>query len=281
MRRASATSMVSVSSFDQGRSMSQSRYARIIPYSAAASGMRSSRLSSFVAWSLASFGMPAFYAQLGELDRFFVALAQLLLNVAQLLAQDMLALLRGERLLGLLANLLGELEHLDALREQRQHFGEPLLDIDRLQHVLFFRRLGVEDTGDEIGERGGRVQILDGRGHFHGDVRQQFDGLAGARSHQADARLDVGRHHLGDADLLDARYQKRKPAKVLDDAKAPYALRDHMVRAVGSGDVAQNLRGGSHAVQLLGHRLLDRGIGLQDDAEHALAANRLLGSRDR
>src|SRR2546426_8539285 len=58
-------------------------------------------------------------AQLGDLDRFFIALAQLFLDVAQLLAQDMLALLRGQRLLGLLADLLGELEHLDALRQQR------------------------------------------------------------------------------------------------------------------------------------------------------------------
>ena len=192
----------------------------------------------------------------------------------------MLALLRGERLLGLLADLLGELEHLDALREQRQHFVEPLLDIDRFQHVLFFRRLGVENAGDEIGERRGRIQILDGRGHLHGHVRHQLDGFAGARSEQADARLDLGRHHLGDADFLDARHQKREPGQVLEHAKAPHALRDHVMRAVGSSDVAQNLRGGPHAVQLLGRRLLDRGIGLQDDAEHALAANRLLGSRD-
>src|SRR6516225_3152183 len=219
-------------------------------------------------------------AQLADLDRFFVALAQLFLDMAQLLAQDMLALLRGERLLGLLADLLGELEHLDALRQQREHFVEALLDVDRLQHVLLFRRLGVEDAGDEIGERGSRIEILDSRGHLHGDVRQKLDGFAGARSDQADARLDVGRHDLGDADFLDARDQKREAAKVLDDAKAPHALGDHMVRAVGSSDVAQNLRGGPHLVQLLGRRLLDRGIDLQDDAEHALAANRLLGGGD-
>ena len=43
-------------------------------------------------------------AQARELDRFLIALAQLLLDLAQLLAQNMLALLRGKRRLGLLAD---------------------------------------------------------------------------------------------------------------------------------------------------------------------------------
>ena len=100
------------------------------------------------------------------------------------------------------------------------------------------------------------------------------------RSHEADARLDVGRHHLGDADLLDAHDQERKPGQLLDDAKAPHALHDGVMRAVGGGDVAQDLRGGPHPVQLLQRRLLDRRIDLQDHAERALVAHRALGCRD-
>ena len=100
------------------------------------------------------------------------------------------------------------------------------------------------------------------------------------RADQPHTRLDLGRHDLGDADLLDARHQERKAAKVLDDAKAPHALGDHMMRAVGGGDVAENLRSGSDPVQLLRRRIFDRRIGLQDNAEHTLAANRLLGGRD-
>ena len=121
--------------------------------------MRSSRLSSFLAWSSASCGMPAFSIasrSSSDLGRLLVALTQLLLNVAQLLAQNMLALLGGQRLLGLIADLLRDLEHFDALHEQREHLVQPLLDVDRLEHVLLFRRLGVEDAGNEIGERGRR-----------------------------------------------------------------------------------------------------------------------------
>src|SRR3989337_1503432 len=46
--------------------------------------------------------------QLGDLGLGLVSLAKLLLNLAELLAQDVLALASGERLLRLLADLLGE-----------------------------------------------------------------------------------------------------------------------------------------------------------------------------
>ncbi len=114
-----------------------------MPYSGEASGMRSSRLSSLAGLLLGFFRHPGLLdaiAHFGDLGRFIVAFAQLLLDVPKLLAQDVLALLGGKRLLGLLADLLGELEHLDALREQAEHLVEALLDIDRLQHLLFFRR---------------------------------------------------------------------------------------------------------------------------------------------
>jgi len=44
------------SSFDQGSSISNSRYVLVMPYSVAPSGMRSSRFNSLVACSSASFG---------------------------------------------------------------------------------------------------------------------------------------------------------------------------------------------------------------------------------
>jgi hypothetical protein len=200
--------------------------------------------------------------------------------VTQLLAQDVLALLRGERLLGLLADLLGDLEHLHTLHEKRKHLVEPRLDVDRLQHVLLFRRLRVEDAGDEVGQRGRRIQGLDRGRDLRRHVREELQGLARAAAQQADARLDVGRHHLGGADVLHPRDQERKSLKILDGAKPPHALRDDVVSAVGGGDVAQHLRRGPHRVQLVRPRLVDRRIGLQHDPEHALAAHRRLGGRD-
>ena len=65
------------------------------------------------------------------------------------------------------------------------------------------------------------------------------------------ARLHLGRHDFGNADFLDPRHQETESREELDHAEAPHALRDHMMRAVGRGDVAKNLRGGSDPVQLL------------------------------
>jgi hypothetical protein len=101
-------------------------------------------------------------------------------------------------------------------------------------------------------------------------------GWPGPALDQAEARFDLGRHHLGDADLLDARHQERVARQKLDDADPPHTLRNHVVRAVGRGDIAQDLRGGADRVQLLRGRLLDRRILLQHDTDHALAAHRFL-----
>ena len=91
-----------------------------MPCSALASGMRSSRSSSFSACFSASSGMPGLFdglAQLGDLGAGAFALAKLLLNLAKLLAQDVLALAALQRFLGLLADLLGQAQDLDLLRE--------------------------------------------------------------------------------------------------------------------------------------------------------------------
>ncbi len=216
-------------------------------------------------------------AHFGDLGRFIVAFAQLLLDVPKLLAQDVLALLGGKRLLGLLADLFGELEHLDALREQAEHLVEALLDIERLQHLLFFICVGIHDPGNEIGKRGSRGQAGDGCHHFRRHVFEQLDSLAGAASDQADPRLDLRRHHLGYSDFLDIRRQERKARQELDDAKTPHALRNGMMAAVRGGDVTQDLRRGADLMQLRRLRILDRRVGLQHDPEHALAADRFLG----
>ncbi len=51
----------------------------------------------------------------------FLALAKLLLDLAHLLAQHMLALALVELLAGLVADLFGQPQHLDALAQQLQH----------------------------------------------------------------------------------------------------------------------------------------------------------------
>ena len=146
--------------------------------------------------------------------------------------------------------------------------------------VLLLCRLGIDDAGDEVGQRRGRVEAVDGRGHFARHVRQQFDRLAGPLPQQTDARLDVRRDDLVHADLLDPCHEERIAGGELEDAEAPDAAADHVMRAVRRGHVAQDLGRGADLVQLLGGRLVDGRIGLQHEADHGLAAHGFLRRRD-
>jgi hypothetical protein len=158
---------------------------------------------------------------------------------------------------------------------------ETLLDVDGLENFLLLGRLCVDEPCDEVGELGRRGEIVDCRRHLARNIGQQLDRLAGALLEQGDANFDLRRHHLIDADLLDARHQKRKARQEFDNAESPRAAADHVMGAVGHRDVAQDLRAGPHAVKLLWRRILDRWVVLEKNAEHPLAAHRLLGGRNR
>ena len=86
---------------------------------------------------------------LGELlllGRLVAGLAELLLDRAQLLAQQHLALALLEPPLRLLADLLRQAQHLDAREHVAQHGVEPRGEVDRLEDVLLLGRLDVEQA---------------------------------------------------------------------------------------------------------------------------------------
>ena len=186
-------------------------------------------------------------AQFGNLGLAVLALAKLLLDLAKLLAQDVLTLASGQRFLRLLADLLGQPQHLDLLGEVAQQLVETFADVERLQQVLLLGRREVRDIGDEVGQRGRRLNLLDGRGDLGRQVGQQRNRLAGALLQLVHARGDLGGKHLGLADLVDARHQERIARQKFEHAEAPYAARDQMMIAVGRGDIAQDFGHGADA----------------------------------
>ena len=90
--------------------------------------------------------------QLFELGRVVAALAQLLLDLAHLLAQHVLALALVELLLRLLADLLGDAQHADALGEVLEHLVEAALEVEGFEEVLLVLVLDVEQVRDHVGE---------------------------------------------------------------------------------------------------------------------------------
>jgi len=67
----------------------------------------------------------------------------------------------------------------------------------------------------------------------------------------------------------------------LEDAEPPLALADDVMRAVGRGDVAQDLRHRSDVVEVLARRRIDLGVALEEQSDRPLGLHRGLGRGDR
>jgi hypothetical protein len=81
--------------------------------------------------------------------------------------------------------------------------------------------------------------------------------------------------------LQHARDEERPAVQILDDLKALLALADQMMRAVRRGGVAHDVRDGAHAVHVERRRLGHFRVALQQNADLALVAHRLLRGRYR
>ena len=75
--------------------------------------------------------------------------------------------------------------------------------------------------------------------------------------------------------------KKGQPFRNSATWKRSLALADEMVRAVGRGDVADDVGDRAHAMHVDRGRLGELGIALHEDADLALVAHRLLRGRDR
>ena len=129
-----------------------------------------------------------------------VALAELLLDRLQLLAQEVLALALLHLRLHLRLDLRAELEHLELAVEDRRDLAQPLLDVDRLEELLPLLGLDrAQRRRDEVRERARVVDVRRGELELLRQVRREPD----------DAReeaLDVPRQRL---DLRASRRPRR------------------------------------------------------------------------
>ena len=124
-------------------------------YSAACVGILRMRSSSRRASFSASAGMPASRdaaLELLDLGLLLVALAQLLLDGLELLAQEVLALHLGHLVLGLRLDLAAQLEHFQFLGQDAIELDQLLADRVDLQDFLRLLRLHAGAGGDQVGQ---------------------------------------------------------------------------------------------------------------------------------
>ena len=126
------------------------------PYSAAAGGSFASRSSSRRAAAVGLLGevrLLDLRAELRDLGLLLVALAELLLDRLQLLAEEVLALGVLHLRLDLRLDLRAELEHLELAVEDDRQLAQARLDVGLLEELLLLVRLQAHRRRDEVGER--------------------------------------------------------------------------------------------------------------------------------
>ena len=210
-----------------------------------------------------------------------LAFAELALDRRHLLAQQHLALALVERRLGLPADLLREPQDFDAMRQQPRDLVHARGDVERLQDLLLLLGLHVHIGDGEVGERRRALDRLNRGQQIGRRLRQELDGFERLRLQINEARFHLGALGLGLGDLQHARDKERPAAQILDDLKALFALADEMMRAVRRRDVAHDIGERAHAMHVERRRLGHFRIPLQENADLALVAHRLLRSRDR
>ena len=177
--------------------------------------MRSSRLSSFLACSSASFVIPALFvaSRSSEFRPIFHRLRPAPSGYAALLAQNMLALLRRSDCWVCSPICLESLSTSIRCASNASTLSRSSLMSMVSSTSCFSGARNVDDARDEVGERRRRIQILDRRGHAEGTSEGARWPRAPELLTRTHACFDLGRHHLGDADLLDARDQEREAGK--------------------------------------------------------------------
>src|SRR5262249_12833420 len=101
-------------------------------------------------------------AQLVQLSLLGVALAELLLDRFQLLAEEELALALLHLLLHLRLDLRAELEPLQLAAEDRRDGAEPRLDVPLLEQRLLLLRLQAQRRSDEVAEAARVLHVRSG-----------------------------------------------------------------------------------------------------------------------
>ena len=104
-----------------------------------------------------------------------VALAELLLDRLQLLAEEVLALALLQLGLHLRLDLRAELEHLQLAVQDQRDLAQPLLDVGQLEQLLLLLGLQPQRRGDEVAERARVVDVRGGELELLGQVRDEPD----------------------------------------------------------------------------------------------------------
>ncbi len=189
--------------------------------------------------------------QLVDLDAGVLVFTQLLLQLPQLLAQHGLTLALTQRRLRLLGDVAGDLQHLEPVRQHLEHLVQALLQIQGLEHLLLFLGLHVHEADDQVGQAAGRLNGLNRPRQLAGHLRQQRQGLDGARLENLGACLDLRPGRVGFRQRLDARGEIRPLVCKLLHTEPALALGNEVMRSIRRGHITDDRRQHTDLMQIV------------------------------
>ena len=136
-------------------------------------------------------------------------------------------------------------------------------ELDRLQDLLLILRLDVHVGSGEIGESGGGGGRLKQRDELRRHLWKQLDGFDGLSLQVDESRLDLGRACRGFRNVQNARGEKRRTRKKIENAGALYSLADDVVSVIRRGDVTHDIGNRANPIELVGTGIVRLGVSLK------------------
>ncbi len=212
-----------------------------------------------------------------------VGVAELLLDLLELLAQQVLALRLVELPLDLRADLALHLQERDLVLEVLVDGPQALLDVDRFERLLGLLRFEVEVGGDEVREAGA---VLERGGDEHDLRRDRLPELDRLLEVAADGpherlELEVPGRRRGLLEAGDLGAQVRLLLQEVLDPGAGEALDEDPDAVVRQLDHPHDAGHGADLVEVLRLRVLVVGVLLGEQEQEAVLRQRLVHRGDR
>ena len=210
-----------------------------------------------------------------------VALAEFLLDRLDLLVQVVLALALLHLALHAAADALLDLQDVDFAFEHAEQVLEALADVAHLEDLLLLLELERQMRGNRVREAAAVVDTRHRRQDLRRDLLVQLDVLVELREQRTPHRLDFMRRTRFAGDRL--RVRGEVLAMLLDalDLRALRSLDEHFHRAVRQLEHLQHRRDTADVVEILGRRVVLRGLLLRDEQDVLAGVHRHVERLDR
>ena len=220
-------------------------------------------------------------AQLVDLGLLLVALAELVLDRLELLAEEVLALALVDLGLDLGLDLGAELDHLQLAGEDLGEAAQSLGHIDRLEQLLLLLGRDAQRSGDQVRQGRGFVDIGHRQLELLRQVWDRLDDLGEGALDVPGERLELGGGLEHVRHRLDPRHEVRLLTDIALDPDPLGALDEDAKGAVGDLHHPGDGAGNAHPVEVVRAGRVVLGIAGGDHRQHPVAGEDVVDEIDR